>query len=99
MPKGAIHHLHTTASIPVEAYLEMTRDDRVYYNDKQKLFRVFPRQDRWKEEGYIHTGFIQCNHLRKFYGLNHRDGSPCLDSEKCKEEFHTSAKFDEIVRN
>lgn len=42
MPKGAIHHLHTTAANPIDAYLKLTYDDRVYYSAKERLFKVYP---------------------------------------------------------
>lgn len=32
MPKGAIHHIHTTAANPIDAYLRLTYDDRTYYS-------------------------------------------------------------------
>lgn len=32
MPKGAIHHIHTTAANPIDAYLKLTYDDRIYYS-------------------------------------------------------------------
>ena len=32
MPKGAIHHIHTTAANPIDAYLKLTYDDRTYYS-------------------------------------------------------------------
>ena len=43
MPKGAIHHIHTTAANPIDAYLKLTYDDRVYFNDRDRLFKVFPK--------------------------------------------------------
>lgn len=43
MPKGAIHHVHTTAANPIDAYLKLTYDDRVYFNDRDRLFKVFPK--------------------------------------------------------
>ena len=41
MPKGAVHHIHTSAAPPVDVYLELTRDPIVYYNEREKLFKVF----------------------------------------------------------
>jgi hypothetical protein len=32
MPKGAIHHMHTTAAPPVDTYIQMTYEDCTYYN-------------------------------------------------------------------
>jgi len=43
MPKGGIHHIHTTAAIPIEAYLQATYDDRVYYSERDQLFKVYPK--------------------------------------------------------
>ena len=42
MPKGAIHHIHTTAANPIDSYIKLTYDDRVYYNNREKLFKVYP---------------------------------------------------------
>ena len=42
MPKGALHHLHTTASPSGDFYLKLTYDDAVYYNEREKLFKVSP---------------------------------------------------------
>ena len=60
MPKGGIHHIHTTAANPIDAYLELTYDDAVYYQNKEKLFKVYP-----KHEG-VADGYIQCTKLRSF---------------------------------
>jgi hypothetical protein len=35
MPKGAIHHIHTTAANPIDAYLKVTYDERVYYSERE----------------------------------------------------------------
>lgn len=61
MPKGAIHHLHTTAANPIDAYLKLTYDDRVYYNNREKLFKVYP-----KHEGVL-DGYVKCTDLRNFF--------------------------------
>ena len=42
MPKGSIHHLHTSAAVPVDIYLKMTYEDIVYYNERDGMFKVFP---------------------------------------------------------
>lgn len=52
MPKGAVHHIHTTAAPPVDVYLEMTRHEYVYYNDREKVFRVYP-EESMKEDGFV----------------------------------------------
>jgi hypothetical protein len=60
MPKGSIHHLHTSAAPPVEVYLKMTYDDMVYYNERDGIFRVFPIAEDAEE------GYVQCNVMRNF---------------------------------
>jgi hypothetical protein len=60
MPKGAIHHIHTTAANPIESYLKLTYDDRVYYSKRENLFKVFP-----KHEGIV-DGYISCVKMRQF---------------------------------
>ena len=60
MPKGAIHHLHTTAANPIDAYLKLTYDDRVYYNAREGLFKVYP-----KKTG-IADGYLATTTLREF---------------------------------
>ena len=42
MPKCAIHHIHSTAAIPIEAFVDLTRDDIVYFNDRDKLLKCYP---------------------------------------------------------
>jgi len=61
MPKGAIHHIHTTAANPIDAYLLLTYDDRVYYNKRENLFKVYP------EHKGVLDGYVQCTQLRSFY--------------------------------
>jgi len=60
MPKGAIHHMHTTASPPVSSYMELTYEPIVYYNERESLFKVFPQHH--KEDGYV-----SCVEMRNFY--------------------------------
>ena len=43
MPKGAIHHIHTTAAFGVEDYLKLTYDPIVYFSQHEHLFRVYPK--------------------------------------------------------
>lgn len=61
MPKGAIHHIHTTAANPVSAYLKLTYDDKVYYSQRDRLFKVYP-----KHEG-VADGYVQCTQMRQFF--------------------------------
>lgn len=42
MPKGGLHHLHTTAAPAVEFYLKLTYNDSVYFNEREKMFKVAP---------------------------------------------------------
>lgn len=32
MPKGGLHHIHTTAAVPLDAYFECTKDDATYFS-------------------------------------------------------------------
>lgn len=57
MPKGAIHHIHSTACIPVEAFLDLTRDDSVYFNDRDKLLKCYPNPKKQQIDSY----YVQCN--------------------------------------
>jgi len=43
MPKGAIHHIHTSAAPPVDVYLSLTYDPIVYYSEREKIFRIYPK--------------------------------------------------------
>ena len=42
MPKGGLHHLHTTAAPSVDFYIKLTYNDAVYFNEREKLFKVAP---------------------------------------------------------
>jgi hypothetical protein len=42
MPKGGLHHLHTTAAPSVDFYIKLTYNDSVYFNEREKLFKVAP---------------------------------------------------------
>jgi hypothetical protein len=52
MPKGGIHHIHTTAANTIESYLNLTYDDRVYFNLRERIFKVYPNHQD-VAEGYI----------------------------------------------
>ena len=56
MPKGAIHHMHTTASPHIDVYMKLTYDDRVYYNERDNLFKVFPIPGKLN----VMDGYLQC---------------------------------------
>jgi hypothetical protein len=59
MPKGGIHHIHTTAAPPVGTYMQLTYDPIVYYNDREKMFKVFPKHKKL-------DGYLQCTKMREF---------------------------------
>ena len=61
MPKGAIHHIHTSAAPPIETYMSLTYDPIVFYNEREKLFKIFPN-DKFKEDGYV-----SCVEMRNFH--------------------------------
>lgn len=42
MPKGGLHHLHTTAAPSVDFYIKLTYNEAVYFNEREKLFKVAP---------------------------------------------------------
>jgi hypothetical protein len=42
MPKGAIHHIHTSAAPPVDIYVKLTYDPITYFNEREGLFKVYP---------------------------------------------------------
>ena len=62
MPKGAIHHIHSTACIPIDAFIEITKEDIVYFNDRTKLLKCYPKPVN------IDPHYVKCNDLRKFQG-------------------------------
>jgi adenosine deaminase CECR1 len=61
MPKGGVHHIHSMAAHCLDVFLDITYDDRVYYSDKYKMFKVFTAPD------FIEEGYQSCNQMRKFY--------------------------------
>lgn len=54
MPKGGLHHVHTTAAPPVDVFIELTYEPQTYYNEREGLFKVFINPES-KEDG-----FVQC---------------------------------------
>jgi hypothetical protein len=58
MPKGAIHHLHTSAANPIDAFLKLTYDERVYFCSRDRLFKVFPKHID------VDDGYVKCIDLR-----------------------------------
>lgn len=63
MPKGALHHIHTTASPNVEEYIKLTYDPVVAYNEREGLFKVLLGKEQL-------DGYIRCIEVRKFWGNN-----------------------------
>jgi hypothetical protein len=60
MPKGALHHLHTSAAPSVDMYVKLTYEEYVYFNERERLFKVAPN-------GLEEDGFIKCVDMRRFY--------------------------------
>lgn len=52
MPKGGLHHVHTTAAPHVDIYIELTYEPETYYNERQGLFKVFCGPSK-KEDGFV----------------------------------------------
>jgi len=61
MPKGGLHHVHTTAAPHVDVFIELTYEPETYYNEREGLFKVFVNFAN-KEDG-----FVQCQEMRSFY--------------------------------
>ena len=61
MPKGGLHHIHTSAAPPVATYMSLTYEPIVYYNDRERLFKIFPNES-FKEDGYV-----SCVEMRNFH--------------------------------
>ena len=59
MPKGALHHIHTTAAPHVDTYIQLTYNPVTHYNEREGLFKVFP--DMRHEDGYV-----PCTEMRNF---------------------------------
>ncbi len=45
MPKGGHHHLHLTAACPVDFLIELTREDIVWYSERDNILKVFPKEE------------------------------------------------------
>ena len=61
MPKGGLHHVHTTAAPHVDIFIELTYDPVTYYNEREGLFKVFENYQN------VQDGFVQCQEMRSFY--------------------------------
>ena len=63
MPKGALHHLHTTASPSVEEYIKLTYENEVAFNEREGLFKVLLGKEQV-------DGYLKCKEVRGFYKTN-----------------------------
>lgn len=45
MPKGALHHVHSTAAPHVDVFIELTYEPETYYNERAGLFKVYDRPE------------------------------------------------------
>ena len=59
MPKGAIHHLHSSAAPNLDSYIKLTYYDCVYFNERDRLFKV-------ATNGLDEDGYIRCVDMRKY---------------------------------
>jgi hypothetical protein len=46
MPKGGLHHVHTSAANPIACFIELSKDPFVYYSKRDKLFKVYPKWEK-----------------------------------------------------
>ena len=60
MPKGAVHHIHTSASPPVDVYVKLTYNPIVYFNERDAIFKVFPKEEQ------VEDGYLRCVTMRDF---------------------------------
>lgn len=60
MPKGALHHLHTTAAPCVEEYIKLTYDPAVAFNEREGMFKVLLGKEKL-------DGYLKCVDVRNFY--------------------------------
>jgi len=67
MPKGSIHHLHTSAAPPIGVYMEMTKEDIVYYNERDGLFKVFIGKEP------VVDGYVSCKKMREEFAKDPDD--------------------------
>lgn len=42
MPKGGLHNLHSSVAPSINFYIKLTYNDAVYFNEREKLFKVAP---------------------------------------------------------
>lgn len=60
MPKGALHHIHTSASPYVEQFIKLTYDPVVAYNEREGMFKVLLGHEKL-------DGYVPCVEVRNFY--------------------------------
>ena len=60
MPKGGLHHIHTTAAPHVEEYIKLTYDPVVAYNEREGMFKVLLGHEEL-------DGYVKCVEIRNFY--------------------------------
>ncbi len=60
MPKPAIHHIHLTASAPINFLIKLTYYDHVYFNQRENKFKV-------TKNPVTDAGYIKVNDLRKHW--------------------------------
>ena len=59
MPKGGLHHIHTTAAPHVEEYIKLTYDPVVAYNEREGMFKVLLGHEKL-------DGYVKCVDMRGF---------------------------------
>jgi hypothetical protein len=58
MPKPVVHHIHLTAAPHIDFLVKnLTYHDYVYYNQKLKMIKVYPKG--FHEDGYIKTTVLR----------------------------------------
>ena len=60
MPKGGLHHIHTSAAPYVEQWIKLTYDPVVAYNEREGMFKVLLGHEQL-------DGYIKCVEVRNFY--------------------------------
>ena len=59
MPKGGLHHIHTTAAFHVDEFIKLTYDPAVAYNEREGIFKVVGVDETY-------DGYVNCNEIRSF---------------------------------
>jgi hypothetical protein len=66
MPKGAVHHLHTTGAAPIDSLIKQTYKDFMYYSEKENMFKAFPNEEPDKGYELINTLRTKSGDVAKF---------------------------------